>query len=135
MQIFCPNCDWFLAAISRKNKKWAIFDILLTTTTGVNMTTRLMIPFFLLLFELYVVTYFIFAFQVLKNSIQWYFVIDDCSWFLVLKSKIIIQILLINEWKLYQHIDNLLQFRIICVLLLFSKNLLTKIHKKQIIFQ
>ena len=30
----------------------------------------------------------------------------DCSSFLVLKPKIIIQILLVNEWKLYQYIDN-----------------------------
>ena len=30
----------------------------------------------------------------------------DCKWFLVLKSKIIIQILLVNEWKLYQYIVN-----------------------------
>ena len=30
----------------------------------------------------------------------------DCSWFLVLKPKIIIQILLVNEWKLYQYTGN-----------------------------
>ena len=44
--IYCPNCDWFFAGISRKYKKWAIFDILIIVTREVNMITRKMTPFF-----------------------------------------------------------------------------------------
>ena len=44
--IFSPNCDWCFAVISRKCKKWEIFDILITMIEGVKMTTRQMIPFF-----------------------------------------------------------------------------------------
>ena len=47
----------------QKYKKWAIFDILMTITLGVNMITRQMTLFFHLLLELYPLIYFIFAFQ------------------------------------------------------------------------
>ena len=43
---FYSNCDWFFAVISRKYKKWAICDILITTNLGVNTITRQMTPFF-----------------------------------------------------------------------------------------
>ena len=43
--ISCPNWDWFFAVSSRKYIKWAIFDILMTITLGVNIT-RQMSPFF-----------------------------------------------------------------------------------------
>ena len=39
-QIFCPNCGWLFAVISRKVEKRAIFDILMTTTPRVNIITR-----------------------------------------------------------------------------------------------
>ena len=51
--------------------KWAIFDILMTITLGVNMITRKMTPFFHLLFEVYSLVYFIFVFQDLQNSVPW----------------------------------------------------------------
>ena len=47
----------------QKYKKWAIFDILMTITLGVNMITRQMTLIFHLLLELYPLIYFIFAFQ------------------------------------------------------------------------
>ena len=40
------NCDWHFVAISRKYKKWAITDNLMTIPLGVNMITKQMIPFF-----------------------------------------------------------------------------------------
>ena len=42
--IFCTNYDWLFAAISRKDKKWAIFNILMTTNPEVNIT-RQVTPF------------------------------------------------------------------------------------------
>ena len=45
-KIFCLNCDWCFAVISRKYKKWAIFDIFVTVTLTVNMIDRQMIPAF-----------------------------------------------------------------------------------------
>ena len=68
--IFCPNCDWFLAVNNRKCKKWAIFDMLLAITPGVNIITRQMTPiFFIYSFELNPLLYFIFGFQDLQNSV------------------------------------------------------------------
>ena len=70
--IFCSNCDWFFAIISRKYKKWAIFDILMTLILGVNMITRQMTSFFHLLFELYPLVYILFlhfnTFKVMWNT-------------------------------------------------------------------
>ena len=43
--------------------------------------------------------------------------------------------LVVNQWQLYQDIDNWLQIRIICILLLFSENLVAKIRKREIMFQ
>ena len=40
-------------------------------SSRVNMITRQMTPFFHLLFELYLLVHFIFAFQDLQNSVPW----------------------------------------------------------------
>ena len=40
-------------------------------SSWVNMMTRQMTPFFYLLLELYLLNYFIFAFQDLQNSVPW----------------------------------------------------------------
>ena len=45
--MFCPNCDWFFAAISRKYNKRDIFDILMIITLEANMITREITPFFM----------------------------------------------------------------------------------------
>ena len=45
--MFCPNCDRFFAAISRKYKKRDIFDILMIITLEANMITREITPFFI----------------------------------------------------------------------------------------
>ena len=65
--IVCPNCDWFFASISRKYKKWAILDILMTITRGANMITRQIAPFFPCTFCALSVD--ISAFQDLQNSV------------------------------------------------------------------
>ena len=57
------------ASISRKYKKWAIFDIFMTITPRANMITRQMTPFFHLLFELYPLVFFISSFEDLQNSV------------------------------------------------------------------
>ena len=78
-EINCSNCDWNFAVISRKYKKWAIFDILMAITLGVNMTTRQMTPFFSSIFQFYQLVYFIFAFKDLQNSIPWDPIFALCS--------------------------------------------------------
>ena len=78
-EINCSNCDWNFAVISRKYKKWAIFDILMAITLGVNMTTRQMTPFFSSIFQFYQLVCFIFAFKDLQNSIPWGPIFALCS--------------------------------------------------------
>ena len=66
--MFRLHCDWCFAIISKKYKKWDIFWQM-AITLGVNMITRKMTPFFHLLFKLYWLLYFIFAFKDLQNSV------------------------------------------------------------------
>ena len=56
----------FFAIISRKYKKWIIFDIFMTITLEVNMVTKQMTTLFI---ELYPLVYFISAIQNLQNLI------------------------------------------------------------------
>ena len=70
-KMFFQNCDKFFAVVSKIYKKLAIFYILMTITSWVNMITRKMTPFFCLLFKIYPLVYFIFALQDLQNSVSW----------------------------------------------------------------
>ena len=57
---------------SKKYKKWAIFDIIMTTTTAVSMITTKMTSFFSSnLRALSVGIFLIFAFEDLQNSVSW----------------------------------------------------------------
>ena len=54
--------------------KWAIFDILMATALAANLITRQWTHFshfFSLLFELYLLVFFIFEFQDLQNLVPW----------------------------------------------------------------
>ena len=51
--------------------KWAIFNILMAITLAVNLITRQWTHFSHLLFELYLLVFFIFAFQDLQNLVPW----------------------------------------------------------------
>ena len=62
--------DFVLASVENV-KMLAIFDILMTITPGANMITRQTTHFFHLLFELYQLVYFIFAFKDLQNPVLW----------------------------------------------------------------
>ena len=51
----------------------------MTITPGVNMITRYITLFFHLLFELYLLLYFNFAFQDVQNSVPWDSLFALCS--------------------------------------------------------
>ena len=77
----------FFAVISRKCEKWAIFDILMTITLGVNMVTRHDPTFLIYYLSSICLVYFISAF--LWNSITWgpTFVLCFGLWNILLHAK------------------------------------------------
>ena len=62
-----PKQSKFLAVLSRKCQKWAVFDILITITLRVNITRQMTHT----LWALCLLANFLFAFQDLQNLFPW----------------------------------------------------------------
>ena len=75
-----PKLCLSFAAICRKYKKWAIFDILMTITLGVSIISRQMIPFFSCILWALSVGIFHFCIGRTQNSALWDFPIYIMFW-------------------------------------------------------
>ena len=71
LKYFAQTVTNFLLSLAENKKKWAIFDILMAITLGVNMITRQMTHFSFIFSPSSILWYFIFACPGIQNSFLW----------------------------------------------------------------